>query len=198
MLLTVRLTVPFFSSAWCLVRPPRTTTTTTTTMTAAAAEQQLQQQQRSIKSRIKARPKQPRSVSFSVRPSTDCYHLVVVKPGVPLTEPQTLNATPTHADAVKRTFRSTPLSNFPPLRPPIHHTPPPRTPCSNTRPHLACVAMVPSPPLFVDYDQGFYYFVLHCPDDYPHNPPRVRLLTTGGGKVRFNPNLYANGKVCLR
>lgn len=23
------------------------------------------------------------------------------------------------------------------------------------------------------------------------------LATTGGGKVRFNPNLYNNGKVCL-
>lgn len=23
-------------------------------------------------------------------------------------------------------------------------------------------------------------------------------MTTGGGTVRFNPNLYANGKVCLR
>lgn len=23
------------------------------------------------------------------------------------------------------------------------------------------------------------------------------LLTTGGGKVRFNPNLYKSGKVCL-
>ena len=45
---------------------------------------------------------------------------------------------------------------------------------------------------------GFFYFVLHCPDDYPHSPPKVRLLTTGGGAVRFNPNLYANGKVCLR
>ena len=22
-------------------------------------------------------------------------------------------------------------------------------------------------------------------------------MTTGGGRVRFNPNLYANGKVCL-
>ncbi|CAN0186780.1 unnamed protein product, partial [Laminaria digitata] len=44
---------------------------------------------------------------------------------------------------------------------------------------------------------GFFYFVLHCPDDYPHSPPKVRLMTTGGGAVRFNPNLYANGKVCL-
>lgn len=33
--------------------------------------------------------------------------------------------------------------------------------------------------------------------DYPTNPPKVKLLTTGGGTVRFNPNLYRNGKVCL-
>jgi ubiquitin-protein ligase len=34
-------------------------------------------------------------------------------------------------------------------------------------------------------------------DDYPNSHPHVRILTTGNGKVRFNPNLYANGKVCL-
>jgi ubiquitin-conjugating enzyme E2 Z len=34
-------------------------------------------------------------------------------------------------------------------------------------------------------------------NDYPHSPPRVTLKTTGGGVVRFNPNLYKCGKVCL-
>mmetsp|Transcript_10330 Transcript_10330/g.30927 ORF Transcript_10330/g.30927 Transcript_10330/m.30927 type:complete len:103 (-) Transcript_10330:836-1144(-) len=38
---------------------------------------------------------------------------------------------------------------------------------------------------------------MDCPDDYPQSPPRVRNMTTGAGRVRFNPNLYANGKVCL-
>lgn len=47
------------------------------------------------------------------------------------------------------------------------------------------------------YEGGFFYFFLRVPPDYPLKPPRVRLMTTGGGKVRFNPNLYANGKVCL-
>ena len=28
-------------------------------------------------------------------------------------------------------------------------------------------------------------------------PPKVKNLTTGGGSVRFNPNLYNDGKVCL-
>ena len=33
--------------------------------------------------------------------------------------------------------------------------------------------------------------------DYPKVPPKLNFLTTGCGKVRFNPNLYADGKVCL-
>jgi ubiquitin-conjugating enzyme E2 Z len=28
-------------------------------------------------------------------------------------------------------------------------------------------------------------------------PPKVKLMTTGGGTVRFNPNLYSSGKTCL-
>ena len=35
------------------------------------------------------------------------------------------------------------------------------------------------------------------PSDYPATPPKVQLITTGGGRVRFNPNLYNCGKVCL-
>lgn len=47
------------------------------------------------------------------------------------------------------------------------------------------------------YEGGFFHFVIRCPPNYPFRPPRVRLLTTGGGAVRFNPNLYADGKVCM-
>eukprot|EP00794_Sanderia_malayensis_P015083 gene15083-16639_t len=47
------------------------------------------------------------------------------------------------------------------------------------------------------YEGGFFYFFIRCPPDYPIRPPRVRLVTTGSGTVRFNPNLYRNGKVCL-
>ncbi|XP_039290715.1 ubiquitin-conjugating enzyme E2 Z-like [Nilaparvata lugens] len=47
------------------------------------------------------------------------------------------------------------------------------------------------------YEGGFFYFVLRCPPDYPIRPPLVKLMTTGAGKVRFNPNLYKSGKVCL-
>jgi len=35
------------------------------------------------------------------------------------------------------------------------------------------------------------------PEDYPSSAPHIVFLTTNGGKTRFNPNLYADGKVCL-
>ena len=35
------------------------------------------------------------------------------------------------------------------------------------------------------------------PGDYPNSPPKMKIVTTGGGRHRFNPNLYADGKVCL-
>lgn len=47
------------------------------------------------------------------------------------------------------------------------------------------------------YANGFFYFLIALPYDYPASPPRVKLMTTGGGTVRFHPNYYANGKVCL-
>ncbi|XP_025081138.1 ubiquitin-conjugating enzyme E2 Z-like [Pomacea canaliculata] len=52
-------------------------------------------------------------------------------------------------------------------------------------------------PFDTPYEGGFFYFLIRCPPDYPIHPPRVRLMTTGDGLVRFNPNLYKNGKVCL-
>ena len=36
-----------------------------------------------------------------------------------------------------------------------------------------------------------------CLENYPYQPPKVQFLTTGGGKYRFNPNLYKDGKDCL-
>lgn len=52
-------------------------------------------------------------------------------------------------------------------------------------------------PFDTPYEGGFFYFLIRCPPDYPIRPPRVKLETTGNGRVRFNPNLYRNGKVCL-
>jgi ubiquitin-protein ligase len=47
------------------------------------------------------------------------------------------------------------------------------------------------------YQDGCFLFEMILNDDHPNTPPQVRFLTTGYGKVRFNPNLYACGKVCL-
>ena len=47
------------------------------------------------------------------------------------------------------------------------------------------------------YEDGFFYFDYRMPDNYPHSPPKVILITTANGEVRFNPNLYSCGKVCL-
>lgn len=46
------------------------------------------------------------------------------------------------------------------------------------------------------YQYGFFYFFLRFESDYPMHPPKVRLMTTSRN-VRFNPNLYESGKVCL-
>jgi ubiquitin-protein ligase len=47
------------------------------------------------------------------------------------------------------------------------------------------------------YSGGCFIFDVYCPPEYPRGPPKVMLATTGHGSVRFNPNLYNNGKVCL-
>uniref|UniRef100_A0AC35FHZ2 UBC core domain-containing protein n=1 Tax=Panagrolaimus sp. PS1159 TaxID=55785 RepID=A0AC35FHZ2_9BILA len=47
------------------------------------------------------------------------------------------------------------------------------------------------------YSNGIFEFDVFFPNNYPNVPPKCLLTTTGGGTVRFNPNLYADGKVCL-
>ena len=46
------------------------------------------------------------------------------------------------------------------------------------------------------YFGGFYFFELNYPTDYPHSPPKVKYCTNGNN-IRFNPNLYVCGKVCV-
>jgi len=47
------------------------------------------------------------------------------------------------------------------------------------------------------YQDGCYIFDMLLPSTYPLKCPSVNFLTTGRGSVRFNPNLYNQGKVCL-
>jgi ubiquitin-conjugating enzyme E2 Z len=46
------------------------------------------------------------------------------------------------------------------------------------------------------YYGGNYFFEFTYPTDYPHSPPKVKYHTNGNN-VRFNPNLYICGKVCV-
>eukprot|EP00041_Stephanoeca_diplocostata_P039541 m.1634904 g.1634904 ORF g.1634904 m.1634904 type:complete len:4124 (+) comp25417_c0_seq1:1153-13524(+) len=47
------------------------------------------------------------------------------------------------------------------------------------------------------YEAGCFVFDVFCPKSYPSEPPLVQLVTHGDGRIQFNPNLYASGKVCL-
>jgi ubiquitin-conjugating enzyme E2 Z len=46
------------------------------------------------------------------------------------------------------------------------------------------------------YFGGNYFFELNYPTDYPHSPPSVKYCTNAN-EIRFNPNLYKCGKVCV-
>ena len=59
--------------------------------------------------------------------------------------------------------------------------------------HLKVLMIGPSD---TPYEDGFYFFDILMPTDYPFNPPKVKYCTQNG-KTRFNPNLYKDGKVCL-
>ncbi|KAK1768302.1 UBC-like protein [Phialemonium atrogriseum] len=47
------------------------------------------------------------------------------------------------------------------------------------------------------YEFGFFEFAFKFNKDYPRKSPNVLALTTNGGRCRFNPNIYSNGRVCL-
>jgi ubiquitin-protein ligase len=50
------------------------------------------------------------------------------------------------------------------------------------------------------YEKGFYFFKFEYPESYPMQPPLTKYFTQGSlneYNIRFNPNLYVNGKVCL-
>ncbi|KAI6372276.1 hypothetical protein MCOR25_003793 [Pyricularia grisea] len=47
------------------------------------------------------------------------------------------------------------------------------------------------------YEFGFFEFIFRFPKDYPRKSPSVTAVTTNSGRTRFNPNIYAGGKVCL-
>ncbi|KAK2177225.1 hypothetical protein NP493_612g01056 [Ridgeia piscesae] len=79
----------------------------------------------------------------------------------------------------------------------IYNDPPPGMCIVPDKDNLTKIHALITGPFDTPYEGGFFHFLIRCPPDYPIRTPRVKLMTTGGGKVRFNPNLYKNGKVCL-
>ena len=62
---------------------------------------------------------------------------------------------------------------------------------------LSRLKFLVSGPEGTPYEHGLYLFEVALPANYPISPPKVTLMTTGNGLVRFNPNLYETGFVCL-
>lgn len=52
-------------------------------------------------------------------------------------------------------------------------------------------------PAETPYANGCFELDVYFPPDYPQAPMMINLETTGHHSVRFNPNLYNDGKVCL-
>ncbi|CAB3999527.1 baculoviral IAP repeat-containing 6-like [Paramuricea clavata] len=52
-------------------------------------------------------------------------------------------------------------------------------------------------PADTPYANGCFEFDVYFPLDYPSNPMHISFETTGNHRIRFNPNLYNDGKVCL-
>jgi len=46
------------------------------------------------------------------------------------------------------------------------------------------------------YNYGYYFFKVNFTKEYPYKPPVLEYLTNEDN-IRFHPNLYKNGKVCL-
>lgn len=53
-------------------------------------------------------------------------------------------------------------------------------------------------PADTPYANGLFFFHFKYPEDYPYAPPVLKFLSRSvNNRVRINPNLYIEGKVCL-
>lgn len=59
-----------------------------------------------------------------------------------------------------------------------------------------CYAIISGPP-DTAYAGAPFLVKIVFPNEYPFKAPFCKFLTTGGGTVRFGPNLYSCGKICL-
>ena len=57
-------------------------------------------------------------------------------------------------------------------------------------------AMIIGPPGSL-YQNGAYFFELEYPPDYPFAPPVVTMYNLLEDNIRYHPNMYRTGKVCI-
>lgn len=69
--------------------------------------------------------------------------------------------------------------------------------CLTSKINFNIFTFIISGPKDTPYENGLFEFHAYFPPHYPNLTPKVDLHTTGNGQFRFNPNLYADGKVCL-
>ena len=69
--------------------------------------------------------------------------------------------------------------------------------CLTSKINFNIFTFIISGPKDTPYENGLFEFHAYFPPYYPNLTPKVDLHTTGNGQFRFNPNLYADGKVCL-
>ena len=46
------------------------------------------------------------------------------------------------------------------------------------------------------YSYGYNFFIINYSENYPFSPPKIKYVCSDG-IIRYNPNLYTCGKVCL-
>ncbi|KAI4950987.1 hypothetical protein J4E86_007496 [Alternaria arbusti] len=66
--------------------------------------------------------------------------------------------------------------------------------CEDRPDILKCVIVGPAD---TPYENGLFEFDIFCGQMFPNLPPQVNFKGTAGGRLNINPNLYADGKVCL-
>lgn len=58
---------------------------------------------------------------------------------------------------------------------------------------MDCIKAMIIGPEGTPYQNGCFIFDIFLPADYNKTPPNVKIVTTNGGKFRYNPNLYNDG-----
>ena len=92
-------------------------------------------------------------------------------------------------EAAKRIIRDTKILQLCPL----HQEGIFIIPDSNNIQLVRCLIIGPDD---TPYENGFYFYEITFPDNYPYSPPKA-VFYTNDGKKRMHPNFYSNGKVCV-